>query len=98
MSRLDRAIEACRDAAAAAGEMSVNEIDQDSDFVDDLGFDNLELLGLSLIIEEIFSIQCPDDLFAYPRRRCPSGLADWAIKQSELASWTEARAGGRRRA
>jgi acyl carrier protein len=90
MSRLGGAIQACREAIATAADLPFGSIGPDEDLIDDLGLDTLELVSVALILEEIFSIPLvPDDLFETPLYRTPVSLAEWCIRKSEEASWTE---------
>jgi acyl carrier protein len=96
MSRLDGAILAVREAVAAASTISVDAIEPDEDLLDDLGLDNLELISLALILEEVFSIEVPEAIFETALYRTSASLAEWCIRQSEEASWTETRRQRRR--
>lgn len=96
MTRLAGAIEAIQSAVATAADIPFASIGPEEDFVDLLGLDNLELISLQLIIEEIFSIRVPDEIFETPRHRCAASLAEWAIRQSDQAAWQEGRQCSRR--
>lgn len=89
MSRLERSIQACREAIATASEIPIDKISALDDIQDDLGMSPLEQLSLALIIEEIFSISCPESTFEKPIYRNAAGLAEWCIRRSEEAAWRE---------
>lgn len=95
MSRLSGAIGSICEAIAAAGNIPVERIDPDDDLIDDLAMDTLELESLSMILEEIFSIGIPDDLWRGPIYRSASSLAEWAIRQSDHQAWLESQSNRR---
>lgn len=90
-SRLSGAVQSIREAIAAAAEIDFDVIGGDEDLIDDLGLDNLELVSLALIVEEIFAVSVPDNLFQTPLYRTASSLAEWAIRQSDQGAWAESR-------
>jgi acyl carrier protein len=89
VTRLANAIDAIRDAIATVSELPAFSVGKDDDLVDDLGLDGLELEGISLILDEIFAIQVPDELWSSPLYRTPQSLAEWCIRRSEEAGWAE---------
>jgi acyl carrier protein len=89
--RLPGAIIAVRQAAALAGDIPIENIGADEDLRDDLVLDALELESLGLILEEIFGIAIPAELWDSPLYRTSSSLAEWLIRKSEEAEWAEAR-------
>jgi acyl carrier protein len=98
MSRLHGAIDAIRQIIAQAADIPASSFEDDDDLVEDLGLKTLELVSVGLIIEEIFSIAVPDDLFESALYRTPEALAEWAVRQANAASYQEARAQPRKRA
>lgn len=91
MSRRQNAIEAIRQAVAAASEIPLDQIGADDDLIDDVSLDELELESVGLILEEIFegiSVD-PIRLFAGPLYRSIDSLADWCIRQADLAAEIE---------
>ena len=89
MSRLDGAIQAVRQAVATASTIPLEAIGPDEDLVDDLSLDDLELISVALILEEVFSIPVSEEIFEQPLYRTPASLAEWLIRKSEEAEWTE---------
>lgn len=87
--RLSRATEAIRDAIAAVSTIPSARILDDDDLVDDLGLDELELESLGLILEEIFGIDVPEEIWGSPLNRTPASLAEWCIRKSNEAAWRE---------
>jgi hypothetical protein len=89
VSRLEGAIQVVREAVATCAGLPVDSIEQDEDLVSDLCLDALERESLGLIIDEIFSVIIPVELWRSPLYRTPATLAEWLIRKSEEASWKE---------
>jgi acyl carrier protein len=89
MSRLSGAIGSICEAISAAADIPIERIDPDDDFIDELAMNALELESLGMIVEEIFAIAIPDDLWRSPIYRTASALAEWAIRQSDQQAWLE---------
>lgn len=87
MTRLAGAIQAVRDAVATAAVLPIDTVADDDDLIDDVGLDEIERESLSLILEEVFAITVPDDLWSSPLYRTPASLAEWCIRRSDQASW-----------
>lgn len=87
-----------REIVMQVTEIQPTSFGNDDDLIDDLSFNVCELESMRLIIEEIFSIHVPDDLFRSPLRRTPASLAEWCINRSNEAAWTISRSGARPRA
>ena len=87
--RLAHAIVAVRDAVFAVSTIPSARILDDDDLVDDLGLDELEFESLGLIISEVFAVDVPDELWHSPLYRTPASLAEWCIRKSDEAAWTE---------
>lgn len=90
-TRQEWATRAVREAIATVTELALTFIGPDDDLVDDLHLDALEFVSLTLIIEEIFSIDCPDPahLFETSYYRSAASLAEWALRQSDAHGWNE---------
>jgi acyl carrier protein len=95
MSRLDRAIETIRECIATISDVPVASIGNDDDLIDDMALDPLELESLALVLEEIFSITVPECVWKAPVFRTAASLAEWCIRQSDLAAWAVCRNGAR---
>jgi acyl carrier protein len=91
MTRLAGAIRAVREAVAVAAELPIDGIEPDDDLVDDIGLDELERESLGLILETVFNIAIPDELWNSPLYRTPASLAEWCIRKSDEAEWAEVR-------
>lgn len=89
--RLANAIERVRGCIAVAADMRSATIGNDDDLVDELGLDELELESLQLMLEEIFAISVPDELWAGSVYRTAASLAEWCIRQSDQAAWEASR-------
>lgn len=98
MSRLPGAIESIRIAVATAAEIPLDRIGNDDDLAKDLELNPLQILSVCLIVEEIFSISIPDSLLQRAAYRTPAALAEWAIRESNAASYLEAKRQCARRA
>lgn len=93
MTRLPHAIEAVRETVATVSKFKLAQILNDDDLIDDIALDELELESIALILEEIFAISIPDELWSTPLFRTPASLAEWCICRSTEAAWTESRNG-----
>lgn len=91
-SRLSGAILAVREAVAAAVGLPVESIEPDEDLILDLSLDELERESLGLVIDEVFAVIIPAELWRSPLYRTPASLAEWLIRKSEEAAWSETRA------
>lgn len=91
MTRLAGAIQAVHEAVAAATGLQVDVIDLDDDLATDLILDSMERESLSLIVEEVFSVTIPEELWNSPLYRSVTGLAEWLVRKTEEASWAESR-------
>lgn len=89
VSRLDGARDAVLRAIATAGDIPIENFGPDEDIVDDLIFDELECESLGLILEEVFGIVVPEELWHSPLYRTAASLAEWCIRQSDLAAEVE---------
>lgn len=91
--RLENAISAVCDAACVAAGVPCGMmfVGPDEDLIDDIQLDPLECETLRLILEEVFGVAVPDNLWATPLYRTPSSLAEWLISRSNLAAWIEAK-------
>lgn len=91
MSRLDGAIQAIREAISAATGNGIPAagIGYDQDIIEEFDLDNLELISLSLILEELFGISIPQAHFESALYRTPASLAEWCIRKSDEAAWRE---------
>ena len=87
------AVQAVREAIVAAsdGDFDLSMVGPDDDLLDDLSLNPLELVSLCLIVEEIFSIDCPDPthLFETAHHRSAASLAEWAIRETDRQAWGE---------
>lgn len=90
MNRISGAIQAVLEAVAVASDLPSAAIGPDDDLVDDLHLDELELESLQLILEELFAIEVPDEIWNTPLYRTAGGLAEWVVRHSESASYAEA--------
>lgn len=91
MTRLANAIDAIRDAVVTVSDFDRGAVFDDDDLVDDLALDRVELESLGLILEEVFALSVPDELWSSPLYRTPASLAEWCIRHSDDAAWREAR-------
>lgn len=84
-------------SAAIAGALAINpdRIGPDDDLILDLGMKPIDLESLSLIVDEIFSVQIPEALFKSGLYRTPAALAEWLISRSDERAWQTARAARR---
>lgn len=100
MSRLAGAILAVRQAIVAASDprkrghgYALEQVGEDDDLIDDLCLCPIELESLGLILEETFqgiSVD-PETLWRGAWHRTPEALAQWCIRQSDLAAEVELR-------
>lgn len=89
--RLAGAILAVRQAVGTACGIPLESIEPDEDLINDLGMDELECESLGLILDEVFAVVVPIELYRSPLYRTCASLAEWIIRQSEASEWTEAR-------
>ena len=87
--RIAGATDAIRKAIATVTEMPIERIAADDDLVDDLCLDELEREGLGLIVEEVFGVIIDDALWDSPLYRTPEALAEWVIRQADIAAEAE---------
>lgn len=92
MSRLGGAVESVRRAVATAADIPFDSVGPDEDLIDDISLDALERESLSLILEEVFGVTIPDALWKSPMYRTAASLAEWCIRKSEEAAWSESQA------
>lgn len=91
MSRLERAVDSVRRAIATAADIPFDGVGPDEDIVDDIGLDPLECESLALIVEEVFGVTVPDELWRTPLHRTAAALAEWAIRESDHQAWLSSR-------
>lgn len=91
MTRLEGAIFAVRQAISAAATIPLDSIGEDEDICDDLNLDELELESLGLIIDEVFAITVPSELWDSALYRTSATLAEWCIARSTEAAWAASR-------
>lgn len=89
MSRLDGAISAVCQAVATACGLQLELVQPDEDFIADLCLDGLEIESFSLIVEDVFGVTVPEELFRTPLYRTASSFAEWVIERSDQAAWAE---------
>lgn len=87
--RIDGATLAIRQAIVEVSDYCLPNVGADDDMIDDLALDELELEGLNLIVEELFGVSVPEDLFRTPLYRTPEAFAEWIIRQAEAQSYAE---------
>jgi acyl carrier protein len=90
-SRLAGAILTVREAVASVLECPVESVPPDDDLIDDACLDELECESLGLILEEVFGITVPDELWKSCLYRTPTSLAEWCIRTSDNAAWVSCR-------
>lgn len=85
--RMHGAILAIRTAIVAGSNYELCNVDADDDMIDDLALDELEIESFSLIIEEVFGVVVPEDLFRSPLYRTAESFAEWVIARSDALAW-----------
>lgn len=96
MSRQAGAAESIREAIAAATGVRPALIGLDDDMIDDLKMDELERESLGLVIEEIFGVRIPPDLWRSALYRTANALSEWVVREAERQAWLESQRQSRR--
>lgn len=72
-----------------AAQSKARPFSNDDDLVDDIRLNTFELQSVQWILEEVFSIPVPDEIWNSPKYRTAQALAEWCIRQRDLASEIE---------